>query len=183
MHGTLDHFRAFQYENYLYKIKQMVKISRKPLEQVVNRLSERQQITIKNQSKSYPQLKCEVENSTDILKKITCFKKLILKEFEIIINKKGNCVLVKDGRFFVISSIFQDHLGTIYIYGNFFASVSSFYNDPCDSYKLFNIALLDNMTVTSSKILYTEISQKCWLCNYNDKYFAVPLLHNELHEN
>ncbi|XP_063918815.1 uncharacterized protein LOC135134131 [Zophobas morio] len=114
LHGNLDEFSAFKCENYLYNIKKMVKTSRRPLQQIVCRLTERLQLNEKT-GVSYPQLEYEVENQLN--ENITCFKKLKLKNFQIIINDKDNFVLLSDNSIFCVKYIAKNFNNNIFLYG------------------------------------------------------------------
>lgn len=43
-HGPLDSFSAFKFENKFYQFKQMLQVSRLPLQQLYNRISEEQNL-------------------------------------------------------------------------------------------------------------------------------------------
>jgi len=46
IHGPLDNFSSFQYENYLQEIKKTVKCARYPLQEISNRIKEKQNTNI-----------------------------------------------------------------------------------------------------------------------------------------
>lgn len=163
------------------KLKKMVKFSRFPLEQVICRVRERQCLMYNEQTSRFPQLVHEIENNIGLRENIICYKKLVLQNFVIILNEKDNCVVLKDGSCMIIEGIFSDIENNIYVYGQKYLQTSSFFDEPCESSKLFNIVVVHGTSLTSSKVIFTDILHKCirYPLRENDKYIIIPLLHND----
>jgi len=52
--GTIDSFSAFKFENYLYQLKKALKVSGRPLEQIVNRNKEKLYMKNSRNKQNYP---------------------------------------------------------------------------------------------------------------------------------
>lgn len=79
IHGALDTFSAFKYENYLQFIKKSCKNSRYPLQDTYNRIIEQVNIQTKCNPLKYPIMKNEI-NSGDSINENE-YEKVILKKF------------------------------------------------------------------------------------------------------
>lgn len=49
IHGPLDNFSCFCYENYLQEFKKSVKCGQYPIHEIFNRIKEKQKIFVSNQ--------------------------------------------------------------------------------------------------------------------------------------
>jgi hypothetical protein len=108
IHGPLNNFNCFPYENYLYDIKKSIKSIKHPLQEICNRIIEKQNVLynelpfqLLSQS---PTLSNEIKyNTSSLLFKTTdtLFEKIILPIFNILINvlqEKDRNIILKDGR-------------------------------------------------------------------------------------
>jgi hypothetical protein len=89
-----------------------------------------------------------------------CFKKLILKDFEIIINGRGNYVLLNDGTILRAASIIKDIQTNIYIYGQECLEKKPVYKLPCNSSDVFDIAVFETLSIDFYKVSYFEVKDK-----------------------
>lgn len=55
IHGPLDNFSCFRYENYLQEIKKPIKSIKYPLQEIFNRIMEKQKINDKLPSQIFSQ--------------------------------------------------------------------------------------------------------------------------------
>lgn len=103
--GSLDKFSCFPFENYMHKIKMMLKTSNKPLSQFIKRVKECDKYTsYKIHDKLY--LK---ENGFDFInnKHVKCFSSIYYKNFKIE-TKEPNCnFLLKNNEAIKVINIFQ----------------------------------------------------------------------------
>lgn len=83
VHGNLDAFSAFKYENYLQFVKKSFKNSRYPLEDTYNRIMEKINIESTSVSPNYPLLKNEINYDPTINKSIDeiYYREIILEHF------------------------------------------------------------------------------------------------------
>lgn len=95
LHGPLDTFSCFKYENFLYEIKRKIKTTKHPLQQICNRLKEEEQAK-KQDDKTYPILHQQIK--VQIINKESCifYKKLDIGKYEFTIEKiKKICVMIR----------------------------------------------------------------------------------------
>ncbi len=140
LHGPLDNFSAFRYENNMQVIKRTLRAKFKPFEQVVNRICEQ-----------------------DCLAPVQVNRVTQLKS-----TSGNNCFLLKNGSVILIDSVDNNLL-----FCRRFKKCHQFFNNPCSSQQLF-IFLCSELT-SINVIEKTEISTKCWLIPYKDKYVSMPL--------
>lgn len=103
--GSLDKFSCFPFENYMHKIKMMLKTSKHPLSQFIKRVYEFNAYAIHNVEQK-PYFK---ENGFDTInnKLVECFSVIDYKEFRIGI-KEPNCnFLLQDNRAIKVTNIFR----------------------------------------------------------------------------
>lgn len=99
VHGCLDNFSAFKYENYLQFIKKSFKNARYPLEDIYNRIIEKINIESHSFALTYPILKHEVNYNPSVNKSFneTYYKEIILEHFVInTSNLKDNFIYTND---------------------------------------------------------------------------------------
>lgn len=84
LHGSLENFSAFKYENYLQDLKKSIKNSRYPLQQIVKRIYERRKYGIPvNSSSNLPVLKNQIIINNEIF-----YKKIIFDYVPLSLTKK-----------------------------------------------------------------------------------------------
>jgi len=99
IHGALDNFGCFKYENYLQEIKYSIKGGRYPLQKLSNRILEKQKAVLSTPILPFQHLTLkEIENTTSSLYyklNDTLFKNIILHDLNICINivKKRTSIL------------------------------------------------------------------------------------------
>lgn len=106
---------------------------------------------------------------------------MILKDFQIIINNKDNCVILKNGTILLIKCIFSTLSNEIYMMGKSFLTCYSLYSEPCDS-KLFNIKFVNNTFSDDFRVSINDLKQKCIHYPIDEtNAIIMPLLHYEKH--
>lgn len=90
IHGPLDAFSAFKYENYLQFVKKISKNSKHPLQDTYNRIMEKINGQPYNISLNYPILKNELNYDSSKNKSLTetLYEQLILENF--VVSSKNN---------------------------------------------------------------------------------------------
>lgn len=117
IHGPLDNFSSFQYEHYLQEIKKTVKCAKYPLQEISNRIKEKQNIYnqhtnhIHNES-SYVFINKINQNIPNPFFDITAqlYQKLILNYSNITINisnEKDKCIMLLDKSLVFVEQIVQ----------------------------------------------------------------------------
>lgn len=116
-YGTLDSFSAFVFENYLGQLIKLVKKGNQPLQQIVNRVTEKQIFGQELPLNAYeilefPRLKTELRKIGDNV----YYKKCIFKEFTIKLDNenKNNTVLLKDNNVVSVTEIYENRNGSFF---------------------------------------------------------------------
>ncbi|EZA61808.1 hypothetical protein X777_10291 [Ooceraea biroi] len=184
MYGPLDNCSCFPYENYLGKLKKLIKSSRKPLEQVCRRLRE---ISFSNNDchkPNYPILKHFIEhNNGPLLNNINVFKqfkKISIRNY--VSSTHSSCVadsyfLSKTNEVVQINNIILATNGSIKLIGKRYMLSESLYLYPFDSKKL-NIFCVTKVSEQLQAWNIDNIKAKCILLPLHDENWACfPLLH------
>lgn len=168
--GSLDKFSCFQFENYLGRLRCKVRNSGKPLEQLINRISEENQLPIKNFTKLYKRI--HYSKSGKIIS-------VELKEFIISIKNPNNCCLLKNNSVFIVKEIILSNK-ILYIVGDQFTKFEPLFLQPCNSLNL-QICATDEVDSENIIVPITEIERKCLKFIYFgcSKPIIVPIIHND----
>lgn len=177
--GSIEKFSPFPYENHMMFIKKLVRKGDKPLQQIVNRISELTNRCLnETEVNIYPKLKSEhsrgpvIENSSLDIKQ---YEKIHFKTFLLSLDEADNCCVLKDNSIVIIKNIIV-HDQQIKIIGKTFLSLENFYTSPCESSKL-NIFLTRNLSTELCSFDVNQISFKCIKLNFKNKFVVFPLIH------
>lgn len=178
--GPLDEFSAFRFENYLSKIKKLIRKGDKPLQQIARRLTEIDTNSCNGneilENTNNTQLKnrhCNGPLLNGISQK-NCRQFSILKTkdyFLDINNIKNDCVLLDNGIGVEINNFIQYENENYLIGKEITRNSSDLYTEPCHS-RNFNIHVVNNE--------YEETSDlKMWSCrNIKAKLCKLPYMHS-----
>lgn len=185
--GPLDNFSAFRFENFMTSIKRLLRKKEKPLQQLIRRYNEIENIgsllSQSNFSNDKSFICKNVHNngpiSDDINDVQSQYLQLSSKQFKINCkNDKDNCVLLKSGLCILILNIVESN-GDIYVIGKKLKHVDHLYELPCKSDKIsIKVMTINNNNIYSYPV--TELKCKIWKIPYgNDSNtFAIfPLIH------
>ncbi|EZA48013.1 hypothetical protein X777_14474 [Ooceraea biroi] len=175
--GNLNEFSAFPFENYMMQLKKMIRKKEKPLEQIIRRVFEYNNI---------PRLENQFENNI-VAKEyyiglllpncVGQYKELKLKSCVFKLNTADCYVQMFDNDIVKICNITY-YNNIICIIGQKFLEKKSFFMKPCDSAILgIYIVSLDKL---SSLKIYSLVDIKCklMLLPYEDNNAVIfPLLH------
>lgn len=174
-YGPLHTFSAFPFENYLKKLKQMLRKTEKPLSQLYNRITENAgfQTNLAN----------NVENAPLVLKPnkkqlplgcVNSHKQIKLKNFTLTANSANNCCYLKDGSVFFIDFIgFKDKNPVII--GKKCIDLRPITGYPCNSQDMQ--IYIANKGIELQIIPVTEIQKKGFKVFFNNVCYIMPLLH------
>lgn len=124
MHGCLDKFSCFPFENYLKTVRKKIKYTPKALEQLVNRLEEENTLPVeKILQRAYPIV--HYNKSCQI-------SRIEYREFIISSNKPNNYCLTSNNTIILVKNIFLEN-DNVYLSGSKIASIQSLFLEPCDS--------------------------------------------------
>lgn len=166
--GTLDKFSAFSFENHLHKVKGLVKTSSRPLHQLVNRISERNNKNpVSSYQKVYPALKSNVAGEVY----------LQFSGFRVSTKKTENCCLLKDGTIAIVKKIRNEH-DTILLSIKHFEKSEPFFTRPCNSKKFSIVLVKEASLLVIRQITPSKIKRKRLKIQEKDNNFVIiPLLH------
>lgn len=180
IHGNLDLISGFPFENFLGKLKKLVRGPCNPLTQVMRRLSE-----IENSNYS-----CDVEEAIKKLDKEhtdgpvpECFsqqahqfKVLAMDDVVVKLNERDSCVRI-DNKLVLVQNIVEDK-GAVYLVGNEYKQVEHFFKYPIDSKEL-GIYVASNLSTNVKCFMIGKKLQKYVRLPFRNKFVVVPLLHQE----
>lgn len=172
-HGCLDSFSAFPYENYLHKLKKLVRKPDFPIAQIIRRLSE-----IK---------------TTDAPVNVSSFKKqhfvgpvvgglsikaqygeMTCDKWTIKVSSRDN-VFVIGNEFCRIHNIVECSDG-VYVMYKEFSDKSLFFTYPFSS-DFLNIYVISQTSDTLKCAKVSELVQKCAALPHGSSFVAIPLFH------
>lgn len=175
--GSLNNISCFPFENYLHSVKKLVHSPFLPLQQVVNRVCERQcQLSQRKQHTDCPILKgiLHQQLTGTEYNSAVFYSSVETTDFTLSIRDSDSCVWLNDNRIGIIQHIMQTS-EKISLVVRLFDIVASFYNYPLDS-KQINIVILKNLTHTCCTYMLTDVKYKCTCMPAKDKSFvAVPM--------
>lgn len=180
--GALDSFSAFKFENYLQKVKKMVKSSALPLPQIIRRVYEQRLsggLQNFDEVQQYPILK-ELSGDNTILCDgvfLKQYKAVVLPGLTVTTQHSDNCVQLKNGEIVVVEGITKSNLGKITILGRKFLVKSAFFNKPYDSREI-GIFKMKHLSVRSSWDI-DDVKRKAMKVPLgHDEFYVASLLHN-----
>lgn len=152
IHRSVNRISAFKFENYMYKIKQKVKHSRYPLQQVANRVAEENSKENCLREKNYP----------EIVLRDGRIVKVIFSTFSLSLMKSCENVCLLPDRFIVIIEEFFTNEGELYFTGKYYKKTEPFFKKPCDSTSvgIFMVSE-ENLTYAAEPFHINLIKRKC----------------------
>uniref|UniRef100_A0ABD2XRW8 DUF4218 domain-containing protein n=1 Tax=Trichogramma kaykai TaxID=54128 RepID=A0ABD2XRW8_9HYME len=181
-YGKLDNFSAFRFENYIRKIKHLVRTGDNPLAQIARRLSEKSwleskicdttiidKFTVENKHYDGPILPHFCENQ---------FKKLKTKLFSLNVDdKRENCIVKQDGTVFECLN-FINKKNQIFIIGKNFKTKGNLYEKPLSSSNLGIFKISNEPDTRLETIATSMIAAKVCRYPYKGETFALSLHHS-----
>jgi hypothetical protein len=184
-HGTVDKFSAFKYENFVQRLKSMVREGEQPLHQISRRYGELKQ----RMRDSNPKKESEksgfhlsgLHNNGPLL--LGCsnpqFSSLSEKSIgQLNLSKANCCCLLADGSIVVVENFASSEQSahSRVIIGRKYLSQSDLYTFPCRS-SLLDIFFVQNL---SSLSLWPveSIKSKCFRIPFKEDFAVLPLLHS-----
>lgn len=150
--GVLDNFSTFKFENYLGKLKSLIRSGNRPLEQVYNRIREVEQIV-------------EPANPDPDIS---------MKEFELSSRQSDRGCILKDGRVLIVTDIFEADK-SYFIAGKVLRRQVSVYSSPCES-TLLGIGKLSSLNEVV-KVPSSAVQSKALIFSIDSELIVFPILH------
>jgi hypothetical protein len=160
IHGPLDRFSSFPFENYLGKLKKLIRSPSKPFAQIIRRISELNYISTLN---------CKVSPSVfNPMLNTTLLGNVQTK------TRSDSFYLCDNGSVVKVNGITDTH-----ITGQPFIGMKSFYSKPMpsNSINIYKARCLGNSRVWSIKKL--KILAKCWVMPADNGCYIVPIIHHD----
>lgn len=184
--GNINIYSAFKFENYLGKIKRLVKSGNKPLQQICRRLTEieknsdntskgesepDQPIFLKQRTNGPRQQYFEFEEE---------FCELKFNKFKIKASFPDSCCTLKDGRVVIVYSMGKlKHSSEMSVLFKAYSRKENFFSHPfCESSAL-NIYSVKKLLQEFEICSISHISEKMVLLNYSNEVIVMPFLQIE----
>lgn len=181
---TLDKISAFPFENYLQKIKSMVRGRNKPLEQIGNRMAElfcdvsSSLPSLTTQIKQFPLLSHIHYNKGSLPLKCMGpqYKKIHFPNFNIKIEFPNNCCGLDCGDIIMVENVCHSiDLNCAVIIGRKFLIKRNFFKIPCDS-SLIGVYEVEKLSEPELWPI-SFICKKYVYFKHKHNYVVFPLLH------
>lgn len=171
--GPLDRYSAFQFENYMQKIKKLIKKPEKPLAQIVRRILEKNMS--KKKSPGLPLKVTKEHTNGPLLSHFLSFhqyKNVYYADYFFSIVAPDNICRVNND-IIQIQNIVKKN-ADIFLIGRKFIKCIDFFKQPCPS-SLLGICVVDKL---EERLLYwplKKLTNKCLLFPYDTGYVVMPL--------
>lgn len=173
---VLSAVSAFPFENFLGKIKRLIRGRSQPLEQLVRRVSEQKSCPEVTKKNGIRKKKLLIVNPDITHKTKGNIKSIILRGVEISSSKPNNIVKLNSGKVFSIVRI-KKKQQNFFFHGFMYTSVTDVFKYPCNSTKI-GIMKLGGLCKNKKVVLIDDIKKKCVLFENRNQSYAVTLLHN-----
>lgn len=176
IHGHLDKFSAFKFENHLQKLKQLVRSPFNALQQLHNRIVELEAHNFP-ESKTKRGFASQITGTVGTQNRKTFFRSYSTVGFSVKITRGNNIVKLSSGKVVKVTELFKDERGESLFAFREFKKATSLFNSPCDS-SLVNIQLVSNIGKQDKVLSISSISEKIFLLPSGFDWVAVSLVHN-----
>lgn len=180
-HGPLDSFSAFKFENFLQKLKRMIRKGDKPIQQVAKRYEELKQSQSQEQS---PQTWRDYLSGLHCSGPLPagCFNPQYSSFFDPIRSIKINlsnancCCKLNDDSIIQVENIAHSAEKKLVFVGRKFLDVKDLYSIPCPS-SLLGIHHVSNLSPNLSFWPCSELTFKCFRMPVKGGFAVIPLIH------
>ncbi|XP_059196234.1 uncharacterized protein LOC131977004 [Centropristis striata] len=174
LYGCLDSISAFPYENYLHKLKRFVRKPEFPLAQIIRRLSEVEKISTTELPRKDLRMQHYVGPVPDGLQAVAQYRELKTEQWSMRVST-GDNVFSIDGEICLVYNIIKSVEG-IHVVFKVFTQLESFFDYPMSS-DFLRIFVVLQPTGPFKVAKLSQVSHKCMLLPYKDKFVVMPLLH------
>ena len=187
-YGSLENFSAFLFENFLLKLKRVIRKPSKIVQQVTSRLEEQARVEKQNAmfsgSKlseafvSKPLFSGPLPSGVPI--NVAQYGHVRLKNFALTNKQPNNCIKVGEETIGLVINIFKDLSGVHVVFRKFHSKETYFYY-PCNSNDL-DIFVVSDMGQTLHICNILAVKKKFVLLPFKKANFfvAIPLVHTTL---
>lgn len=173
-YGSLDSFTGYKFEIFLQEIKKNVKCSNKILEQIRNRINERNFL-----NSQYYSLGLTESTNDDIFPGCTNYNSYTYNCQTFKLNNRDRFCFIETESGIVpfIIEKFEIIEGAQVIVGNRYIKEQPFFEEPVDSQIAHNILLVSEISKISEKFYVSEISGKYCRFPFENNFVLIPILH------
>jgi len=174
LHGPLHNISAFVFENYLDRIKKLIRKPQAPLQQIVRRMSEQRFGSSQKESGNLQKEHFEGPLPTTLSMLQKQYKEHNTQNFKITVFNKDNCAII-NGSVAIVRN-FVESKGCQFVIFQTFANCEPFFTYPASSsdFEIFSVSCPRKKLEIAS---LAAISNKCVQLSRNGKNVAIPLLH------
>lgn len=175
--GNLNKFSAFQFENFLQVLKKLIRKSDKPLQQVINRITEIDNVELRKPSFNNNQPRTHSSGPLPDECYDPQYIEHFFQNFTLKIISPDNCCGLVDGSIIIVENFATSIDKKIRVVGRKFRNVCDFYKKPCPSSELgvFEVSELDSHLeiwhLNKVKLKYVKLPIS------NKDFIVFPLLH------
>jgi hypothetical protein len=177
--GPLDEFSSFPFENKLGQLKKMIRKPQFPIQQIVYRLAEKQQVKSVVCDEAFKSSVIKHEHSNGPLlasyRGYRQYRWLQTKTCTISLSVGNNCILATDGTPALVQNILVGD-GTIVLMCQRFVKTEDAFSYPLTSSRLGIYKVCNKMT-DLFELPLSMVAQKCVLLPFKDGFVVQPLLH------
>jgi len=189
IHGCLDNFSAFKFENYLGKLKKSIKHSRHPLQEAANRIIENMNIIYNVNNKTSSQISYvvgkEFENNLNFSisnPSITCYESITIlnANYKLYINDpKNNYVMLLNNQIACIKQIIYKHKDDKVFLSVCTYKSSAYFKSIAITSDILGSVLIDLSSQSNPiEISLDKIKYKCFCIKMSDNAIVFTLSHN-----
>lgn len=186
--GNLDSFSNFPFENYLQKLKGLLRKHTDILSQIIRRLSEENNISnykiIKEASNDDVVLAKEHSNGV-LLNNLSGpqYQEALFNNFKLNIFLPNSCCKLKCNSIIEVENFaFCPQQSIHVLIGRKYGTVKDFYTEPCNS-SIIGIYFVENLADDYFYCPITDVIQKFVRYLFSTGFVVIPLLHiNDEHE-
>lgn len=183
LHGALESFSSYPYENFLFQIKQHLRNGNAPLSQIYNRLHEIKEAGIKKYSRKLAFYEYSLGPEKEVCPELRSyfsqsFEYVQFSTFKLTNSFPNNCCYLFDNFVFFIDLISKTVDENIIFVGRRFLNYKMVPGYPCDS-RLLYIYLSSDMSTHLEIQSIDSIDRKAFVMSYDkDSHILLPILHS-----
>lgn len=177
--GSLDNFSAFPFENFMQKLKKMVRKTSQPLQQVVRRIVEENNLKPTKNTDNNLSTELLMEHFNGPLTN-TCnspqYKKLKTTEYCLNIRRIADRFVELKDKTIVEIKNFVTHANSAAFLGYSYSLQNDLYSKPCAS-SFFDIQFIKKNNILLEMRSINDINRKLIVLPCKGQYVSFPLLH------
>ncbi|XP_071581912.1 uncharacterized protein [Temnothorax nylanderi] len=183
--GVLWDYSSFPFENFLGKLKKLIRGPSNPHQQICLRINELNMLKISSKEEIIRGVHSHINGPVPREYKHTKqFRKIITPSYILSISDNNSHIELNNGNIARIRNILFDEVDTkYYIVVNEYKEKKNFYNYPCNS-SIFHVFKVSNLNPTLYVYYLKNVKRKLIALPENqseiDTYIIFPLLHFEL---